>query len=238
MGDAPASFDVEEPYRFIGRTFTEYTRMFDLSPHQFVGRSVLDCPGGPGSFSAIASQFCSRVVAIDPLYGAGVEVLDPACRSAIDRTVAQLRDNQDLFVWEEYRDVETRGRFLSAAAERFLADYASTPGRYLPGALPNLPVGTNTFDVVLSGNFLFLYDDRLDLAFHRRALLELGRVASDEVRVFPLASLDRERSAYVRPVVDNLREAGLSVDVRRVPYEFQPGATEMLVIRPDGCIGP
>jgi hypothetical protein len=200
---------------------------------------VLDCPGGPGSFTAVASQIGASAVAVDPAYGPAPVALERECEAAIERAVAQLREKRDLFVLDEYRPpgatdldaVETRGRYLRAAAERFLADYARHPGRYVPAALPDLPLRTDAVDLVLSGNFLFLYDDRLDLAFHRDALRELARVAREEVRVFPLASLDRERSGYVAPAVETLREVGLTVEFREVPYEFQPGATEMLVVR-------
>jgi hypothetical protein len=126
--------------------------------------------------------------------------------------------------------VETRGRYLRAAAERFLADYARNPGRYVAGALPDLPLTAGAASVALSANFLFLYDDRLERSFHVDALRELAHVATDEVRVFPLASLDRERSEYVAPASDRLRADGVGVQRRDVPYEFQPGATEMLVL--------
>lgn len=232
MGETARPFPVPEGYRFIGRTFGEYSRMFALNPEELGGRTVLDCPGGPGAFSAVASAVGATVLAIDPMYGPDVSALEPICADAVDRTAAQLGEQRDLFVWSEYGDVETRVRFLRSAAERFLADYARHPGRYLPAALPTLPFAADTFDLVLSGNFLFLYDDRLDLAFHRRAIRELVRVAVDEVRVFPLASLDRTRSEYVSPVVEDLRDSGLSVECRGVPYEFQPGATDMLVVSP------
>lgn len=126
-------------------------------------------------------------------------------------------------------DPETRGRYQRAAYERFLADYATHPGRYVAGALPDLPLSSNAVDLALVGNLLFLYDDRLDQAFHEAALRELARVAR-EVRVFPLASLSRERSNLVTPVAASLRADGLDTALRSVPYEFQPGATEMLIV--------
>lgn len=51
-----------------------------------------------------------------------------------------------------------------------------------------------------------------------------------EVRVFPLAALDATRSALVEPAVERLRADGLDASLREVPYEFQPGATTMLVV--------
>ena len=87
-------------------------------------------------------------------------------------------------------------------------------------------------DLALVANLLFVYDDRLDREFHAAALRELARVAREEARVFPLASLDRTRSAFVDPVTETLRADGHAVSFREVPYEFQPGATEMLVVEP------
>jgi ubiquinone/menaquinone biosynthesis C-methylase UbiE len=124
--------------------------------------------------------------------------------------------------------VATRGEYLERASERFLADYPD--GAYVAGALPDLPFRDDSFRLALSANLLFLYDDRLDRAFHEAALSELARVA-EEVRVFPLASLDRTRSAYVEPTVRSLRTAGYEARTATVPYEFQPGATEALVVR-------
>ncbi|MFC7194993.1 hypothetical protein ACFQL4_10560 [Halosimplex aquaticum] len=97
---------------------------------------------------------------------------------------------------------------------------------------PELPVGDDSVDLALVANLLFVYDDRLDREFHAAALRELARVAREEVRVFPLHSLDRTRSAYVDPVAESLRGDGHAVELREVPYEFQPGATEMLVLTP------
>lgn len=109
----------------------------------------------------------------------------------------------------------------------------NAPRRYVAGALPRVPFGSNSFPLVLSANFLFLYSDRLGFEFYARALRELARVSADEVRVFPLAALDADRSPHLRGVVAALREDGLAVESVPVHYEFQPGATEMLVL--SGC---
>lgn len=223
-------FEVEEEFLTIGRTFAEYRRMLGLDPGTLPGRSVLDCGGGAGSFTATAAALGADAVAVDPLYGPPAGDLEPELARAVDETVDQLRDKRDRFVWEVYPDVATRGRYLRAAYERFLADYAHHPERYVDGALPDLPVETDAVDLAVATNLLFLYDDRLDLDFHVAALRELTRVAREEVRVFPLVSLDQTPSGYVDPAADRLREDGLTVDRREVPYEFLPGATEALVV--------
>jgi hypothetical protein len=237
-GEDGGSFEVEDDFLLVGRTFEEYLAMFGLAPETLLGRRVLDCAGGARAFTAVAAEFAESALAVDPMYGPPTDELEPACADPVRRNVAQLREKRDLFVRDRYGDPETRGRYQRAAYERFLADYATSPGRYVAGALPDLPLETDAVDLALSGNFLFLYDDRLDRAFHVAALRELARVAREEVRVFPLHSLDRQRSALVAPAVDELRDAGLAWRFEPVPYEFQPGATEMLVVEVPGGATP
>ncbi|QLH77353.1 class I SAM-dependent methyltransferase [Halosimplex rubrum] len=227
-----AEFEVEADFLTIGRTFAEYRRMFDLGADDIAGRELLDCGGGAGAFTATAAELADSAVAVDPLFGRPAEGLEPELDDAIEYNVDQLREKRDLFVWDFYGDVGTRGRYLRAAAERFLADYATHPDRYVAGALPDLPFDGDAVDLALVANLLFVYDDRLDREFHLAALRDLVRVAREEVRVFPLHSLDRTRSAFVEPVAESLRADGHTVECREVPYEFQPGATEMLVVDP------
>lgn len=231
-GEMPdeTTFTVDEEFRLIGRTFEEYLAMFDLETDELVDTRVLDCPGGPGAFTAVASAVGADVTAVDPAYGPPASDLEPVCDAAVTDTVAQLHEKRDLFVWDFYGDVETRGRYLRAGYERFLADYERHPRRYVEAALPDLPFADDAFDLTLSANLLFLYDDRLSAEFHHAAVDELLRVTRGEVRLFPLSSLDRERSSAVDRVVDSVRGQGVEAEVRTVDYEFQPGATEMLVL--------
>ena len=225
-------FEVADGFLTIGRTFAEYRRMLDLTAADFDGTEIVDCGGGAGAFTATAAELADRVVAVDPLYGPPPDALKPELDAAIEYNVGQLREKRDLFVWDFYGDVGTRRQYLRAAAERFLADYATHPERYVAGGLPDLPFEADGADLALVANLLFVYDDRLDREFHASALRGLTRVAREEVRVFPLASLDRTRSAFVEPVTEALRADGHGVECRAVPYEFQPGATEMLVVEP------
>jgi hypothetical protein len=98
--------------------------------------------------------------------------------------------------------------------------------------VPDLPFETDAFSLALSANFLFLYGDRLDYEFHLASLRELARAAADEVRIFPLAALDTEPYDRLEDVMTTLRQEGYRVDTRTVPYEFQQGVDEMLVVTP------
>jgi hypothetical protein len=58
----------------------------------------------------------------------------------------------------------------------------------------------------------------------------MARVAR-EVRIFPLLMLGNAPSTHVEPVRAELDRLGYRHEVRKVPYEFQKGGDEMLVVR-------
>src|SRR6056297_295055 len=189
-------FVVPEGTAFYGRTFEEYCRLFDLTIGDLRGCRILDCPGGPGSFTAVAAQIGADATAVDPVYGPAVDELEAHCEATIDEIVAQVAEKRSFFDWSFYGDVATRERFASAAARRFLADYDRCRDRYVDAALPALPFEADAFDRTCSANFLFLYDDRFDRDFHVAAARELARVTAGELRIAGLQTLDAERSRY------------------------------------------
>ncbi len=205
--------------------------MFDLDPDRLAGERVLDCPGGACSFAAEAAARGAEAVAVDPLYGPTPDDLAARCARDVERAVAALDGVEHLYDWEFYGDAGSLESYRRAAAKRFLADYESTPDRYVRAGLPDLPFADGSFDLVLSAHLLFLYDDRLDHEFHRAALCELARVAADELRVFPLVGFDAERYGRLDDLRRALGAAGYASAVREVPFEVQRGATEMLVVR-------
>lgn len=231
-------FVVEEGTAFYGRTFEAYARMFDLGAGDLVDRRVLDCPGGPGSFTAVANALGADATAVDPVYGPPAAELEARWEETIDGVATQLREKVDAFAWDFYGDVGTRIRYARAAATRFLADYARHPERYLASALPDLPLAEDAVDLACSANLLFLYDDRFDEAFHVDAARELCRIASVEVRLSGLQNLGAEPSEYVEPVLAALEADGLEVGREPVPYRFQPGPTEQVVVTGVGGYAP
>jgi len=165
-----------------------------------------------------------------PEYGPTATDLEPLCRRSVADNVEQLYEKRDLFVWDYYGDVETRGRYQRAAAERFLADYATHPERYVASRAAGPALRRRRLRPDAVGQPALPVRRPAGGGFHHEAMAELSRVTDGEVRVFTLASLDRERSEFVEPVVERLRADGHGVEFREVPYEFQPGATEMLVV--------
>lgn len=218
-----------DDFAFIGRTFEEYGRMFDLRVDELRGKTVLDCPGGPCSFVAEARERCVDATGADDLYDRSPATLARRCVEDIDRAMASLDGVQDLYRWDFYGGVDGLEEYRQDAASRFLLDYSRAGKRYVRGRLPHLPFPDGSFDLALSGHLLFLYDDRLSREFHVETVYELLRV-SDQLRVFPLHGFDGDRSGVVEPVVDALSSDGHAVEFREVPFEFQRGANEMLVV--------
>lgn len=87
------------------------------------------------------------------------------------------------------------------------------------------------FDIALSSHFLFLYSAHLSAEFHLQALQEMLRVAR-EVRVFPLLALEGTLSPHLDIVSNQLASHAFNVEFQPVPYEFQRGGKEMLVLKP------
>lgn len=211
-----------------GRLRAEYELMFDLSAMDFSG-GVLDCGGGPSSFTAEIHRQGYRAVSVDPIYSySGLEI-----RSRFEATagpmLAQVRATPNDWVWSFHGDPDGLLANRRSALEKFLADYETglRERRYVAGELPALPFDAGSFGLALCSHLLFLYSDLLSADFHIRALRELCRVAR-EVRVFPLLTLQRKPSPHLSSVRAGLEKDGWATDVIRVNYEFQRGSNEML----------
>ena len=94
--------------------------------------------------------------------------------------------------------------------------------------LPCLPFPDNSFSLVLSSHFLFLYGDRLGPEFHMSCLREIVRVSSGEMRIYPLTGLDTQPYPYLDDVVSILHSEGINTEICEVPFEFQRGANMMM----------
>lgn len=214
-----------------GRSYDEYLRMFALTEAD-LGRHILGCGDGPASFNAVLSQRGGHVVSIDPIYVFDVDQIKSRIAETYETVMAQTRINQHEFVWEAIASVDELGRVRMSAMELFLADFAvgKQAGRYFAGELPSLPFAAGQFDLALSSHFLFLYSDHLSAEFHLQALREMLRVAQ-EVRVFPLLRLGGAPSPYIAFVKEQLAADDFRLEIQRVPYEFQRGGNEMLIIK-------
>jgi SAM-dependent methyltransferase len=208
-----------------GREADEYEAFFALGDVPPAAR-VLDCGGGPASFTAEWRARGRRVTAADPLYRFDTA----AIRARFAATQSSMRLGMERahahFVWEFYPSADAVVARRARALEGFAADRASHPGRYVAAALPVLPFRNGAFDLVLCSHFLFLYAAELSTDFHVASLREMLRVGR-EVRVFPLLDLDGAPSAHLEPALAAL--AGMARAERvPVPFEFRRGARHLL----------
>ncbi len=193
---------------------------------------IVGCGDGPASFNAEASRRGANVISCDPIYRWEASQIRERILSTYDEMLEQTRRNADEFVWSSIRSVEELGQVRMATMQTFLDDFASgkLAGRYLEAELPTLPFADASFDLGLCSHFLFLYTTQLGDVFHRSAILEMCRVAT-EVRIFPLLALGGQQSPYVHENLDHLRALGFDATVVKVPYEFQRGGDYMMQIR-------
>ncbi|MFQ5509038.1 MAG: hypothetical protein ACE5FN_06845 [Leptospirillia bacterium] len=216
---------------FLGRTRAEYARYFNLGQLR-PGDRILDAASGACSFTAEMRKAGYEVFAADPLYRLDVDGLAARAEADLDTVCTQLPDVAHNYRWDFYRGVEDLRRHRERAHCTFLTDFAKHPSHYKTCSLPDTGFPDNVFDVSLVSYFLFLYDDRLDYAFHKAALLELARITVSEVQVYPLANLAAERSAHVDALMADDDLAHLSLQLEDSGFEFVKGASERLVIRP------
>ena len=218
--------------QFFGRELADYRAMFDLTDDQLRGRSVLDCPSGPGSFVSESAALGARPVGVDPLYAEPLDVLLARGRRDVQHTIDRMRAKAHAFA---DIDLDAYAASKLRALDRFARDHPSglAEGRYLAASLPSLPFPDLHFDLVLSAHLLFTYsgpehggilpDSPFTLAWHLRAAEELWRVCRGELRLYPTTTRweSPSRHAWAEAVASRLQERGARI--RWQPSTFARG---------------
>ncbi len=215
---------------FYGRTWEECMGMYSLEESDLTGLKVLDCPGGPDALVADGLERGLDIHAIDPQYVNDPDVLDAQGHKDIIETMEQLQKDPEE-AWNQ-KQADDFQRLKLEALERFVVSYRAHRERFRAGSLPDLALEDDSFDLVLSGNFLFAYSSLedgglmtsgdFDLDFHVRSVRELVRVGL-EVRLFPTFALTgaARRHAFVEPVMAVLRSDGHEVEL--IPCNWTEG---------------
>lgn len=215
-----------------GRNLEEYQKMFQLSQKDLQSK-ILGCGDGPSSFNFEATKLGGNITSIDPIY----QFTKDEIQQRIDETSSvvsqQLKQNQNDFVWKNIKSVDELIKIRLTAMSYFTKDYdnGKKEGRYIHQELPKLSFKNNSFDLVLSSHFLFLYSKHFDLQFHIDSILEMCRVSKNEVKIFPLLDLKNQKSKYLEPMLKMLKSKGYETKIIKTDYEFQKGANELLSIK-------
>ena len=217
---------------FYGRSLAEYKLFFNLDLPGLKGKSVLDCPSGAASFTAEAAPLEIHVTAVDPLFENPAEKLRAIGSADIDHVMDEVEKVRHPSMSGYFQSVEQMRTARRRSLDLFCADFAvrKAQGNYVPALLPHLPFADGQFDLVLSGHFLFIYDDRFDYAFHLAAIRELARVSADEVRLFPPAGMNRKPYPQLDQLRRELERDGIASEVIRSNFEFVQGWNQILVL--------
>jgi hypothetical protein len=215
---------------FYGRTLKEYLKIFDLDLSLIQEQKILDCPAGASSFVAEAHKLGFDAVGCDPLFGSDIRALFERGEQDISHVIERVSSVPHLYKWDFYPSIEVLERYRKEALERFSLDYPSgvLENRYIKGTLPCLPFPDKSFDLVLSGHFLFTYSDQLDISFHMNSILELVRVSSKEVRIYPLQGPDAKPYGPMDTLLSFLEKNKIKADLMPVSFEFQRGSNQIL----------
>ncbi|MFH1496352.1 MAG: methyltransferase [Verrucomicrobiota bacterium] len=218
---------------FFGRDFHEYVSMFDLDADALRGCRVLDVAAGPSAFTAGANARGIDAVAVDPLYGLSPDALTTHALIDHRRVVAEMRRKPELFQRGTFGSINEAAAARAESARVFVNDYEEhfVHGRYVGGALPELPFADGAFDTVLCAHLLFIYARQLDFDFHLAACRELARVSRGEVRIYPAAGADGQPYPEIDRLRAELAVDGIALGTRAVPHRFFVGSGTMLVLR-------
>ncbi|MCL6472266.1 MAG: hypothetical protein K6T91_05575 [Firmicutes bacterium] len=216
----------------IGRTFDEYRNMFALDEELLKSGPILDVASGVSSFCAEANSKGYNVVASDKIYTLSPSKIEDKCKQDLDDVIKQLPAISDLYVWNYFKDIQALKDQRERAYKLFIKDFKLTGiQRYVPAEYPITDFHDYQFTVSLVSGFLFLYENHLNYEFHKRTLLELARVTSKEIRIFPITNLKGKPSVFLEPIMRDEELHDLQMQIKRVDYEFLRNANEMLVVK-------
>lgn len=215
-----------------GRNLEEYCQIFALTDAD-IDKRILGCADGPASFNAELYMQNKQCISVDPIYQFSPQQI----KTRVDATAAtiaeQMEKNQQDYIWDYYESPENLVKVRLAAMDNFLSDFeqGKKEGRYVEGSLPLLPFADQSFELIVCSHCLFSYSRQLDQNFHQQSVLEMCRVGK-EVRIFPLLEIDGKRSRYLKSTMDNLeKNHRIATEVVEVPYEFQKGGNQMLLLQ-------
>ena len=215
----------------LGRSLAEYSQFFNFDDICQTQDKILDMGAGVSSCCAELTKRGHHVRAADPIYDLSADIIESKCRSDLDNVVTQLPETAHNYRWVYYKDLGDLKRHREDAYERFLTHFRLDPLLYIKTEFPQTSFQDNEFTVSLVSHLLFMYDDRLDYNFHKQSILELSRVTSREIQIYPLTNLKAQKSSFVNQLMQDQDLSGLEILVDRIDFEFVKNANERLTIR-------
>lgn len=215
----------------IGRNFEEYYKMFQLGEIS-KDEKILDVASGVSSFCAEANLKGYDVTASDRIYKFSPSEIQKKCAKDLETVIEELQDHKDHYNWEFFKYISAFRKTRKRTYERFITDFKEEgQSQYLDVEFPKTQFKEKQFTISFVSHFLFLYDEHLDYEFHKNTILELIRITSKEIRIFPIHNLRWEESSFARDLMKDPEFANHKMKIEKVDYEFAKNANEMLKLK-------
>lgn len=213
----------------------DYLLMFDLKDTD-LQQPLLDVAAGASSFNAELTHHGYHVISVDPLYQTTPDAISTAVDVMQNQFEQRVLAYVDKFHWTRGNGPEDLLANQRDIAQSFIHDYAQglLQGRYIDGALPQLPFSDYQFTMSLCANFIFdgPYQDQ---AFQLAAIKALTRVAR-ETRIYPLLNAEGEICSHLGQLLLTLQAENYGVEVREVVFHVQKNGNAMLRVWPKECL--
>ncbi|MGB8216136.1 MAG: hypothetical protein WCE94_02445 [Candidatus Methanoperedens sp.] len=192
---------------------------------------ILDVASGVSSFCAEANAKGYNVTASDRIYTASLLEIGQKCRQDLDEVMKQLPGIVDLYVWNFFKDIQALKAQREKAYKLFIEDFKNHgTKRYMPVEYPSSGFIDNQFSTSLVSHFLFLYEDHINYDLHKKIILELLRITSKEIRIFPIVNLQGKKSPFVDALMNDADFEQFKISIEKVDYEFMKNGNEMMAI--------
>ena len=216
----------------IGRTLEEYHNIFELNNNLLKNEIILDVASGVSSFCAEADRQGFNVTASDRIYTFSPTEIEQKCSQDLDMIIKQLPGVADIYVWNFFKDIESLKAQRERAYKLFIEDFKNYgTRRYVPVEYPSTDFLNKQFTISLMSHFLFLYEDKLNYDFHKKTIMELLRITSKEIRIFPIVNLKGKKSSFVNTFMQDKDFEQFQIIIKKVGYEFMKNGNEMMVIK-------
>ncbi|MCP3660398.1 MAG: hypothetical protein GY830_08885 [Bacteroidetes bacterium] len=216
----------------VGRRFEEYNQMFNLCELDLEKEKILDMGAGISSFGVEANKIGYNIISSDKIYSLDVKKLEKKCKVDLDIICSKLENVKNQYIWKFFANIEKLKNYRNKTYELFIKDFKYNEyGKYITETLPLTTFKDNTFSVSLVSHLLFMYDNHLDYEFHKQSILELMRITSKEIRIFPLVNLEYKISSFVEKILNDPDIKAKEIIIKKSHYEFVKGGNELMVIK-------
>ena len=189
----------------------------------------MDCPSGASSFVAeVKEKYGINAIGCDPLFGDDLKRLFERGEADIEYVTQRVSLAVNLYNWDFYPSIKALKEYRTQALRQFISDYPAgiIEKRYIKAECPKLPFDDKSFDLVLSGHFLFTYSHKFDFSFLLSSVLELFRVSAREVRIYPLQGSDAQPYKHMTDLLSALKAYGI---VKTILGRFHSNSSEATI---------